>query len=561
MNERPDFAQRLRGMAERHPLAVAVLLSAVVGLLIVSPFLVKGNASGHDFEFHLWSWMDAAHSWHAGVWFPRWAEQANWNYGEPRFVFYPPVSWMLGAALSLVLPWKMVPGAFIVVALTLAGVTMFRLAREYLPAADSVVAGALFAANPYHMVVVYWRSAFAELLVSALFPLVVLYALRLPRQRWRAVAPLALVFGLIWLTNVPGALMTSYALALLLAVIAWQERSARPLLFGGLAIAVGLMLAAVYIVPAAAEQPWVRIRDVLSAGLKPDENFLFSRSSDELHTAFNSLVSWVAVIQIVAMAIAFWAARSMRVRLRKLWWPLVVLGVFASVIMTRITSPLWRLVPKAEFIQFPWRWLVVLSFSVAFLATASFVTRQHKILQWVLAAVLLLVIGRWLTAKFEWWDPGGVDDTIVTVHDIGYEGSDEYAPLATDHTDLKQEQPQTAFLRGDTTVEAEDATEVHSWGPEEKAFSVEAEKPERLVLRLLWYPAWKVEVNGRVAAAEPREDTGEMVVPLAAGKNEIRLRLVRTKDRTAGGWVSALGLLLLLVVGISSRSRAVATPG
>src|SRR4051812_37726832 len=326
MNERPSLGQRFRGLVEHHPLAVAVLLSAMVGLLIVSPFLVKGNASGHDFEFHLWSWMDAAQSWHAGVWFPRWAEQANWKYGEPRFIFYPPVSWMLGAALSLVLPWKMVPGAFIVLALTLAGATMFRLAREYLPASDSVVAGAVFAANPYHMVVVYWRSAFAELLVSALFPLIVLYALRLPRQRWRAVVPLALVFGLIWLTNVPGALMTSYALALLLVVIAWQERSAMPPLLGGVAIAIGLMLAAVYIVPAVAEQPWVRIREVLSAGLTPDENFLFSRSSDELHTAFNSLVSWVAVIEIAAMVMALWAARNMRERLRKLWWPLVVLG-------------------------------------------------------------------------------------------------------------------------------------------------------------------------------------------------------------------------------------------
>jgi uncharacterized membrane protein len=528
----------------------AALLAAVAALAIISPFFWKGNASGHDFEFHLRSWIDAAHSWHAGVWFPRWAELANWKFGEPRFIFYPPLSWMLGAALSLVLPWKMVPGAFIVLVLALAGATMCKLAREYLPPEDAVVAGVLFAANPYHMLVVYWRSAFAELLVSALFPLVVLYALRLPRERWRAVAPLALVFGLIWLTNVPGALMTSYALALVLAVMAWQERAAllnswAVLALGGVAITIGLMLAAAFIVPAAVEQPWVRIREVLSTGLKPDENFLFTKTGDDLHTAFNLLVSKIALLQITVMAWVAWRGHRVRERLGNAWWPAVALGTFSTVIMVRITAPLWTVVPKAEFIQFPWRWLVVLSFCAALVGAASFLASRQKWAQWVVAALLLVLVARWLTAQFEWWDEGGAEQISSDAHDTGYEGSDEYAPLATDHYDLKAKQPRTAFLRDDTLDTA--ASEIVLWKPEEKRFTIASQQPEQLVVRLLDYPAWHVEVNGQAVRTEAREGTGEMVVPLAAGKSDVHITFARTRDRMLGDALSLLGVLLLLL--------------
>ena len=71
------------------------------------------------------------------------------------------------------------PGVYCWLALTIAGLSMYRLAREWLPGRDALFAAALYAINPYHLVIVYWRSAFAELLAAALLPLLLLGILRL----------------------------------------------------------------------------------------------------------------------------------------------------------------------------------------------------------------------------------------------------------------------------------------------------------------------------------------------------------------------------------------------
>src|SRR3954451_1745822 len=194
---------------------IAALLGAA--LLGILPLLIKGNVAAHDLQFHISSWTEVAQQWRHGTVWPRWAAGANYGFGEPRFIFYPPASWLLGGLLALWLPVRALPAAFSFIAFFAAGCGMFALARKYLNERSAIAAAMLYALNPYHLITVYWDFRVAEMLASAVFPVAVLYALECGEKDWRKALPLSLTVAAVWLANAPAAVMLMYTLALLFA--------------------------------------------------------------------------------------------------------------------------------------------------------------------------------------------------------------------------------------------------------------------------------------------------------------------------------------------------------
>ena len=168
------------------------------------------------------------------------------------------------------------------------------------------------------------------------------------------------------------------------------------------------------------------------------------------------------------------------------------------------------------------------------------------------------MVAHWLTRQFEWWDDGGVDDVFSEAQNTGYEGSDEYAPVATDHYDLKPKQPRTAFVREDALETA--AAEIVLWKPEEKRFTIETKQPEQLVVRLLDYPAWRVSLNRNRAQVQHPNGTRQIIVSIPAGESEVRLDFTRTADRTLGGAISIFSVVSAIIVWSWPRRSGCPTP-
>ena len=518
-----------------------LLAIAVAAFAIEIPFFFLGIPSGHDLEFHLYSWLEVLSQWKQGIVYPRWAALAHFAYGEPRFVFYPPASWTLGALLSAIFPWTIAPGVYIWIALLAAGVSMFLLARRWLDRRDSIFAAVLYAVNPYHLVIVYWRSAFAELLASCLVPLLLLCVLKAVDEGQQAVfsrsiMPLALVLAAAWLTNAPAAVMIHYSLVLLLVFLAWQRRSPRLLLVGGAAVALGALLSAFYLLPAIYEQRWINIAQAVSEGSRPADNFLFVHTPDADHDKFNHVISWVAVLEMVTIFAAVWMTKQWRETQRELWNALLGWAVACSVLLWPVSAVLWKVLPKMQFMQFPWRWLLCLS-----MIFSIFVTVGMRRWWWRMAVCtisILVIVMAWHRIQPPWWDNTA---DLREMHDnmgdrAGYEGTDEYTPSGADPGGIDKS-------RWNVTVagSAHAAIRVSRWDAESKTFTAKMSAPDQLVLRLFRYPAWQAEVNGLVVETASTE-TGQMLVPVGAGTNRVQLTFVRTWDRMVGVWISILTL-------------------
>jgi hypothetical protein len=516
---------------------------AAAAFAVEIPFFFRGTPSGHDVEFHLYSWLEVLSQWKQGIAYPRWAALAHFAYGEPRFIFYPPASWTLGAALSAIFPWTVVASIYIWIVLVAAGVSMFLLARQWLDRRDAIFAAVLYAINPYHLVIVYWRSACAELLASSLLPLLLLVLLRADEKGRRVTIFLALLLASAWLINAPAALMIHYSLALLMVVIAWQRRSPRILVAGTAAVLLGAALAAFYLLPAVYEQKWVNIAEAVSAGSRPLDNFLFIHTADAEHDAFNRVISWVAIAEIMTTFFAAWAARRWGSRNRQLWYSLVVWAAACAVLMLSITSPVWSILPKMRFMQFPWRWLLCLGVPFTLLIVLG--VRRWTARGAIYLAMLCVLALAWEHFQSPWWDNAAdlreMQDNMAT--GAGYEGVDEYTPVRADPSSINKD-ARRAIVDGPARA----TIRVSQWNPELKLFTAEMSAPDNLALRLLNYPAWRVEVNGRRVQPGTRDGAGQMLIPVDAGANRVQVTLIQTWDRRVGAWISTLAMILVLLL-------------
>jgi hypothetical protein len=554
---------RLKIPANSREWLMALGVSLGAALLVIAPFFWLGNASGHDFGFHAASWLDAAGQWKEGILYPRWTEWANHGLGEPRFIFYPPLSWMLGAALGLVAPWNAVPVIFIALAQTIAGLCAFALARRFAVGKAALFGAAAYAANPYALLIIYMRSDFAELLACAFMPVVLLAALQncglagdRRRLQTRAIAFFAVAFAGVWLSNAPAGVMASYTVALIFAWATLRDKSFWPLWRGAAGIAVGFSLTGFYLLPAAYEQRWVNIAQALASGLQPADNFLYTMINDPEHNLFNWIASSVAIVLMVMTGIAAIAARGRPNKEEsneegeKLWRVLLLVAAAATILMMRPTAVVWEHLPKLRFIQFPWRWMAILALPYAcFLARAM--TRKRT--GWIWAVMALTVTGGTATflVQHAWWDSEDIPALREAIaKDQGFEGVDEYDPAGDDHYSLPEKAPRVEILSAQESDSITPNAQVRivRWGAEERELQLSSEQPVRVALRLLDYPAWRMEVNGKAVTPQHAENSDQMILALPAGTQRITGRFIRTPDRKLGIALSVLGVLTLLAL-------------
>jgi hypothetical protein len=553
----------------------ALLVSLATSLAIIFPFFWMGNASGHDFSFHVASWMDAAAQWHQGILFPRWTDGANHGFGEPRFIFYPPISWMFGVVLGLVVPWIFVPAVFIILTQILAGMCAFALGRRLFPPRGALVCAVCYAANPYALLIVYMRSDFAEQLALAFFPLLFLAAAELlglfdppVRSARHSIVFLAITFAAVWLTNAPAGVVASYSLATLFAWTALTKKSWRPLLHGTAALALGFGLAGFYLVPAAYEQRWVNISLALASGLQPSQNFLYAVIADAEHNAFNRIASNTAVLMIALTAIfavlSLPRGRSTAPPLTKsLWSALVTLSVAAAFLMMPVSNLFWQVLPKLRFVQFPWRWMSILAVPFAIFISAAVVhkrMRGYRAASVIVAVLAILACTATYMVRHTWWDSEDVPVLLQALqNDEGFEGVDEYDPAGDDHSLLPEKSERVTVTPADPEAKEKSLSEaeitVQRWTAERKEIHIATRELAVLKLRLLDYPAWSVQVNDAVVVPEQTGESAQITVPLSTGSSHVVVRFIRTPDRTIGALISGVSVLLALLIIQRSTGR------
>jgi hypothetical protein len=569
---------------------VLILLAAALAL---APQYFRGNSCGHDFDFHLISWLDAQTSWRQGILYPHWTQSANFGAGEPRFVFYPPLTWMLGAALGLVLPWPLVPLALTFLLLAGTGLATRALAHQALSGGAATLAGCVAIFSGYALFCAYERSAFGELAGGCWIPLLLLLILRdrnpdgslLTRAFDGSAGPLAVIVAGAWLSNAPVGVMASYLLAAVALAAALLSKSWAPLVRASVGAALGMGLAALFLVPAIAEQRWADLQQAASdPGSMVENSWLFARHADpalEFHDVVLHQASMIAVIMI-ALALTGLLLSSRRKSLsadRRWWVPLALIPVIVLFLQLPVSLPVWNLLPKLRYLQFPWRWLVVLEAPMALFFAAS-VWPAAAARPWRCVAVSAACVAAFLavtaTAGLVFFQSCDEQDAVVPMvatyrSGAGVGGTDEYEPPATDNSLFAIGLPGACLVADPATVlgkgtgdpdappiwqaaqgscEQTFAAPLVSAKNHAEHFQVTANTRHAgyLILRLHSYRAWRVLVNGGPVTDLPQRDDGLLAVPVPQGSVEISADWTATPDVILGRWCGGLALFLVIAL-------------
>jgi hypothetical protein len=551
---------------------IPYILLPIAALIAVLPLILHGCSCGHDFDFHILNWLEAARQFTHGNLHPHWAYTPAYNAGEPRFVFYPPLSWTIGAILGLALPWTWTPIVYTWLALTASGLALHRLVRDFTTPTAALLAATFYVVNPYMLFTAYERTAYAELLAAAWIPLLLHAILR----KQITIPRIAIPIALLWLTNAPAAVMSCYALALLtLTRIITAEKYPQPAtpetpsqtpltlaVTSATGAILGLGLAAFYIIPAAYERRYVQIAMAVLPGLRIQDNFLFHHTGDLLHDQVLQTASTIALILIIlttaALAISN-ITKKARVphpsQSHREGWdvktstnPLTILTIAITLLLTPLTAFIWSHAPELAFLQFPWRLLAILA-AVMSLA-AAIALRPLKLKPIPTAAITIAIVAALTYPAYAiFHQPCDDEDTVQARQALfhsnqGTDPTDEYTPTTADNDSLAHTNP-AYWLSPNPEAKAPTNTNP---APAPTHLTLNSPIPQSLILNLRDYPTWRITLNQTLITTREQRDDGLIAIPVSAGSSSISITYSQPFDQTIGYIITVISLLFLLLV-------------
>ncbi len=602
-------------------LGYCVVLSAIATLpyfFIANPHPGQSRWSlhmpaTHDMHAHYNQMRSFYDGLRAGAVYPRWEADTNRGFGAPTTSYYPPgVYYLTASGYLLTRDWT----AAVLVAQGLmmlaSGLALYWYARRWLSRSAAAAAMTAYVLGPYHLLDAYQRGALAELLGFVWMPLMLGAGERLmsgAEQRageassnatssqaaeWKREAVkwmlvLAVSYGgFIW-SHPATAYQFGLGYVVALGVLALMRRSWRGLVWVAAGLVLGLGLAAAYIIPAVLEQSFIN-SDNVAQDYPYHDSYVLVRLGINAGRAnyFLDLIDRIWILNAIFIFVAAVALLLIRPRVMRRWSPLkeqvlvwLTLGGLALFLMTRLSYPLGRYIPKIEIGIFTWRMLGIVTLAVALLAGACSEVVLRMARTWRrYEAGLALVVAVWVIVGSAWFSL----EEVVKPYSNGSPFVPDPEPFnfalmpRTGYGDIfrlpRVEPAELERGNGRTLVER--------WMPEHRAVRVDLSDDDRLLLRAFDFPGWTVTVDGNPASlgssqalrvrttggdeavirkletpgwspsvdgkpAQVIEEVslGDIAVALEAGTHEVRLDYRPTPVRRAANLITLAALALL----------------
>lgn len=539
----------------KHPGVISCLLMFGLATVVMMPIFGHGLPPVDDaFVHYRWAsgFIDALAE---GSLYPQWLGNPNSGAGSPAMIYYPPLPFYVEAGFYLVtgnVLKALALGCWL--ALALSGTAMYVFARSFLSHRVSLLAAVLYLLAPYHLLDLYQRAALSEFWAFVWVPLV-LYAIHRVTNGggWRVVTLLAVAYSLLLLTHV----LTAFATTLILPIyILFLTRDWRRIgkTVAGLALGVGL--SAIFVAPLMLERDYVRLHRIhrekftrsfliesLPAAFKADPlppgqdpEFFYQNPDYFFYEA--SVVIFILLFALTSMLICR-RQQTESGLLRAIW----VVTLFSLLMTTRLSEPVWRIIPGLPYMQFPFRWLLLASIGMSLLSAAAFpvaMAGPGKSRTAYGAVIMLLLALNLIVATFAVVRQQRGEQAIPK--EVSGLEVPEYRPRSWDYKDSQKSNKEAVVVSsGEASARAIDAAGAR------QSYAIKAVTESVLGLRTLYFPGWVARLDGNPIEIGPGQQ-GHIQILVEAGEHLLTLSFEDTWPRRAGKLISALCFLVTLAM-------------
>jgi 6-pyruvoyl-tetrahydropterin synthase-like protein len=545
------------------------IIFLIAGIAAVSPFFLHRDANKkenwglriiwtHDLPTHLVVMEEFDQLLRAGIVYPRWLPNINKGYGNLTLNFYPPGFYYLTSLVDVAThDWTVTLYLISALALAASGLAMYFLCRQFFGRAASMIASLFYMLLPYHLIDLYWRGAMPEFIGFVLIPLVVYFAFKVGGgSRPRHYVGLGLVYGLHLFMHFPVSYLLTYALALYAVLWAVKERDYRITLRIAAGMALGLMLAAIYWLPAALESNLVQefVSDIF-----PYEGTLLTliggSNTFDFIVNHTFIAQTVALLVAIAIVLAYYFKKTSQLEkgsshvVRTQIWLWVILGVTTTFMNTILAKHIARLIPKIQATVPAWRWLAIASVFTALLVAAAadhLLSRDNLFprMVWIYRSALILAIiaNIWISVRAVHSSlSNGTMVPIAMFLQSGFTPKGSYMP------DQLPESAEAILRYGSGSVS------VVRWGPLEREVQVTTNQPSLIRLRSYYFPGWKARIDGQDAELVS-DSTGVQNIMVPEGHHTVEVFYTDTPPRTAGMLLSVAAFIAACALVAAERA-------
>lgn len=530
-----------------HTHLVSLIILLVIALWFGRPFLSSTLVNGHDTEVHGVHLANYYLALKQGQLPPQWAPNMNHGFGYPVFIYSYHLPYILG-----LVPYALTNSVEIgmnftyLVALLAAIFGIYFLVWSLSDRKVGVLASLVFVLSPYYLFDLYIRGSISDLLFISFLPWV-LFFLSKPKKL-SAFDHLGLMLSLV-------AMMLSHQSAYLVGLpllLSWVwlrmkiDKSERSVVVSKvIPIIFSLLITAFYWLPAIAEVNLIEVagssHSSTQSGFINLKNIFWSLwdCADFCYTGqarpLPTFAGPVVLFLLSLSAYVLWFSKNKKLkqedRLELVFW--LSIAVVTFILMSPISLVVWKNLPLAGMIEFPWQllWLPTLSAAMSL----AILSKSYSYASKIGMVVISLIVGQSLFGLVMWKVPQSrFSKSLIDWLHFGeitsnYEGVlpktfDSHKSLKLDDRvivravgemifpDIRQEEP-NSYGQSDISF----------WSGTEMRYVVNAPQTGYAVQRTMYFPGWRAKVNGEETDIfyTDEEFPGRILLPIEAGESQI----------------------------------------